>query len=87
MYKQNIQRLAQTSLILSLEHIANEVQLNNPKLPEMHVLQMVVSKKQCKNFNLLLLVFISLQILLYMFMFQYNVTVKEANYYGGTDLM
>ncbi|KAK9985237.1 hypothetical protein SO802_034762 [Lithocarpus litseifolius] len=38
MYKQNIQRLSQTSLILSLEDIANEVQLNNPKTPEMHVL-------------------------------------------------
>ena len=43
MYKQNIQRLAQTSLMLSLEDIASE-QLNNPKVAEMHVLQMVVSK-------------------------------------------
>ena len=44
MYKQNIQRLAQTSLMLSIEDIAIE-QLNNPKVAEMHVLRMVVSKK------------------------------------------
>ena len=32
------------SLMLSLEDIANEEQLNNPQVAEMHVLRMVVSK-------------------------------------------
>ena len=42
MYKQNIQRLTQTYLTLSLQDIANTVQLNSPKEAEMHVLQMVI---------------------------------------------
>lgn len=41
MYKRNIQRLTQTYLTLSLEDIANTVQLNNAKEAEMHVLQMI----------------------------------------------
>lgn len=44
MYKRNIQRLTQTYLTLSLQDIANTVQLNGPKEAEMHVLQMVVLK-------------------------------------------
>ncbi|KAK9674315.1 hypothetical protein RND81_12G225500 [Saponaria officinalis] len=40
-YKRNIQRLTQTYLTLSLEDIANSVQLNSPKEAEMHVLQMI----------------------------------------------
>lgn len=43
MYKRNIQRLTQTYLTLSLEDIANTVQLSSAKEAEMHVLQMVVS--------------------------------------------
>lgn len=42
MYKRNIQRLTQTYLTLSLQDIANTVQLNSPKEAEMHVLKMVV---------------------------------------------
>lgn len=42
-YKRNIQRLTQTYLTLSLQDIANTVQLNGPKEAELHVLQMVVS--------------------------------------------
>ncbi|CAI0456873.1 unnamed protein product [Linum tenue] len=42
MYKRNIQRLTQTYLTLSLQDIANTVQLNSAKEAEMHVLQMVV---------------------------------------------
>lgn len=41
-YKRNIQRLTQTYLTLSLQDIANAVQLNSPKEAEMHVLQMVI---------------------------------------------
>lgn len=41
MYKRNIQRLTQTYLTLSLQDIANTVQLNTPKEAEMHVLQMI----------------------------------------------
>ncbi|KAK7381002.1 hypothetical protein VNO78_33525 [Psophocarpus tetragonolobus] len=41
MYKRNIQRLTQTYLTLSLQDIANIVQLNSPKEAEMHVLQMI----------------------------------------------
>lgn len=41
-YKRNIQRLTQTYLTLSLQDIANTVQLNSPKEAEMHVLQMVM---------------------------------------------
>ncbi|XP_022856053.1 COP9 signalosome complex subunit 3-like, partial [Olea europaea var. sylvestris] len=41
MYKRNIQRLTQTYLTLSLEDIANTVQLNSAKEAEMHVLQMI----------------------------------------------
>lgn len=41
MYKRNIQRLTQTYLTLSLQDIANTVQLNSSKEAEMHVLQMV----------------------------------------------
>ncbi|KAL1314684.1 COP9 signalosome complex subunit 3 [Arachis ipaensis] len=41
MYKRNIQRLTQTYLTLSLQDIANTVQLNSPKEAEMHVLQMI----------------------------------------------
>ncbi|XVF57848.1 hypothetical protein PTKIN_Ptkin07bG0015500 [Pterospermum kingtungense] len=41
MYKRNIQRLTQTYLTLSLQDIANTVQLNCPKEAEMHVLQMI----------------------------------------------
>ncbi|KAH9743632.1 COP9 signalosome complex subunit 3 [Citrus sinensis] len=40
MYKRNIQRLTQTYLTLSLQDIANTVQLNSSKEAEMHVLQM-----------------------------------------------
>ncbi|KAL8124225.1 COP9 signalosome complex subunit 3 [Apium graveolens] len=40
-YKRNIQRLTQTYLTLSLEGIANSVQLNSPREAEMHVLQMI----------------------------------------------
>ncbi|KAF9678655.1 hypothetical protein SADUNF_Sadunf07G0057300 [Salix dunnii] len=43
MYKRNIQRLTQACLTLSLQDIANTVQLNSPKEAEMHVLQIVVS--------------------------------------------
>lgn len=43
MYKRNIQRLTQTYLTLSLQDIANTVQLNSAKeAAEMHVLQMVI---------------------------------------------
>ncbi|KAJ7974766.1 COP9 signalosome complex subunit 3 [Quillaja saponaria] len=41
MYKQNIQRLTQTYLTLSLQDIANTVHLNSPKEAETHVLQMI----------------------------------------------
>ncbi|GMH06827.1 hypothetical protein Nepgr_008667 [Nepenthes gracilis] len=41
MYKRNIQRLTQTYLTLSLQDIANRVQLNSPKEAEMHVLKMI----------------------------------------------
>lgn len=41
MYKRNIQRLTQTYLTLSLQDIANSVQLKSSKEAEMHVLQMV----------------------------------------------
>ena len=41
MYKRNIQRLTQTYLTLSLEDIANSVELKSSKEAEMHVLQMV----------------------------------------------
>ncbi|KZV24896.1 hypothetical protein F511_16555 [Dorcoceras hygrometricum] len=41
MYKHNIQRLTQTYLTLSLQDIANTVQLNSPKEAEMHVLKMI----------------------------------------------
>lgn len=41
MYKRNIQRLTQTYLTLSLQDIANTVQLRNAKEAEMHVLQMI----------------------------------------------
>ncbi|KAM6549637.1 hypothetical protein CsatB_021313 [Cannabis sativa] len=41
MYKRNIQRLTQTYLTLSLQDIANTVQLNSAKEAEMHVLQMI----------------------------------------------
>lgn len=41
MPKRNIQRLTQTYLTLSLQDIANTVQLNSPKEAEMHVLQMI----------------------------------------------
>ncbi|OIV90118.1 hypothetical protein TanjilG_01572 [Lupinus angustifolius] len=41
MYKRNIQRLTQTYLTLSLQDIANTVQLNSAKDAEMHVLQMI----------------------------------------------
>lgn len=41
LYKHNIQRLTQTYLTLSLQDIANTVQLNTPKEAEMHVLRMI----------------------------------------------
>ncbi|XP_043724271.1 COP9 signalosome complex subunit 3-like [Telopea speciosissima] len=41
LYKRNIQRLTQTYLTLSLQDIANTVQLRTPKEAEMHVLQMI----------------------------------------------
>ncbi|KAL3526160.1 hypothetical protein ACH5RR_014532 [Cinchona calisaya] len=41
MYKRNIQRLTQTYLTLSLQDIANTVQLKSSKEAEMHVLQMI----------------------------------------------
>ncbi|KAM1511553.1 hypothetical protein ACFX1Z_023225 [Malus domestica] len=41
MYKRNIQRLTQTYLTLSLQDIANSVQLNSAKEAEMHVLRMI----------------------------------------------
>lgn len=43
MYKRNIQRLTQTYLTLSLQDIANTVQLRNAQEAEMHVLQMASS--------------------------------------------
>ena len=42
MYKRNIQRLTQMYLTLSLQDIANAVQLPTPKEAEMHVLRMVL---------------------------------------------
>ncbi|KAJ4961485.1 hypothetical protein NE237_021395 [Protea cynaroides] len=41
LYKRNIQRLTQMYLTLSLQDIANTVQLSTPKEAEMHVLQMI----------------------------------------------
>lgn len=41
MYKRSIQRLTLTYLTLSLQDIADAVQLNTPKEAEMHILQMV----------------------------------------------
>ncbi|KAK9104190.1 hypothetical protein Scep_021034 [Stephania cephalantha] len=41
LYKRNIQRLTQMYLTLSLQDIANTVQLNTTKEAEMHVLQMI----------------------------------------------
>ncbi|EPS70923.1 hypothetical protein M569_03832, partial [Genlisea aurea] len=41
MYKSNIHRLTQTYLTLSLQDIANTVQLGSPKEAEMHVLEMI----------------------------------------------
>eukprot|EP01018_Ginkgo_biloba_P022632 Gb_26185 [translate_table: standard] len=41
LYKRNIQRLTQTYLTLSLQDIANTVQLETSKQAEMHVLQMI----------------------------------------------
>ncbi|KAF3444478.1 hypothetical protein FNV43_RR14170 [Rhamnella rubrinervis] len=41
MYKRNIQRLTQTYLTLSLQDIANTVQLRSAQEAEMHVLQMI----------------------------------------------
>ncbi|XP_020080274.1 COP9 signalosome complex subunit 3-like isoform X1 [Ananas comosus] len=41
LYKRNIQRLTQTYLTLSLQDIANAVQLKTPKEAEMHVLRMI----------------------------------------------
>ncbi|XP_019052832.1 PREDICTED: COP9 signalosome complex subunit 3-like isoform X2 [Nelumbo nucifera] len=41
LYKRNIQRLTLTYLTLSLQDIANTVQLNTPKEAEMHVLRMI----------------------------------------------
>ncbi|KAG4125231.1 hypothetical protein ERO13_D10G084700v2 [Gossypium hirsutum] len=41
LYKQNIQRLTQTYLTLSLQDIANTVQLSSVREAEMHVLQMI----------------------------------------------
>ncbi|TYH48893.1 hypothetical protein ES332_D10G098700v1 [Gossypium tomentosum] len=41
LYKQNIQRLTQTYLTLSLQDIANTVQLGSVREAEMHVLQMI----------------------------------------------
>lgn len=43
LYKRNIQRLTQMYLTLSLQDIANTVQLQTSKEAEMHVLRMVVS--------------------------------------------
>lgn len=56
MYKRNIQRLTQTYLTLSLQDIADTVQLNSPKEAELHVLQMVATSchflYHCKLFIL-----------------------------------
>lgn len=41
LYKRNIQRLTQTYLTLSLQDIADTVQLNGPKEAELHILQMI----------------------------------------------
>ncbi|MBA0663908.1 hypothetical protein Goklo_003988 [Gossypium klotzschianum] len=41
LYKQNIQRLTQTYLTLSLQDIANTMQLSSVREAEMHVLQMI----------------------------------------------
>ncbi|KAL5724767.1 hypothetical protein ACHQM5_007987 [Ranunculus cassubicifolius] len=41
LYKRNIQKLTQAYLTLSLQDIANRVQLNTPKEAEIHVLQMI----------------------------------------------
>lgn len=56
MYKRNIQRLTQTYLTLSLQDIANTVQLNSPKEAEMHVLQMVVSEDQILYYDIICIV-------------------------------
>ncbi|KAH8942310.1 hypothetical protein BDL97_14G092300 [Sphagnum fallax] len=41
LYKRNIQRLTQTYLTLSLQDIADNVQLDGPKEAELHILQMI----------------------------------------------
>jgi COP9 signalosome complex subunit 3 len=41
LYKRNIQRLTQTYLTLSLQDIADTVQLDGPKEAELHILQMI----------------------------------------------
>jgi hypothetical protein len=41
LYKRNIQRLTQTYLTLSLQDIADTVQLDSQKEAELHILQMV----------------------------------------------
>lgn len=41
LYKRNIQRLTQTYLTLSLQDIADTVQLDGQKEAELHILQMV----------------------------------------------
>lgn len=41
LYKRNIQRLTQTYLTLSLQDIADTVQLEGQKEAELHILQMV----------------------------------------------
>lgn len=56
MYKRNIQRLTQTYLTLSLQDIANTVQLNSPKEAEMHVLQMVVSAGKILYYDIICIV-------------------------------
>lgn len=51
MYKRSIQRLTLTYLTLSLQDIADAVQLSTPKEAEMHILQMVSEYSQSINFH------------------------------------
>ncbi|XP_043705970.1 COP9 signalosome complex subunit 3-like isoform X2 [Telopea speciosissima] len=51
LYKRNIQRLTQTYLTLSLQDIANTVQLSTPKEAEMHVLQMIQDGEKFATIN------------------------------------
>lgn len=49
LYKRNIHRLTQTYLTLSLQDIAETVQLEGPKEAELHVLRMVALLHSCHS--------------------------------------